>query len=142
MQTKLAMFLNRIRRKGRSSKVGGTLTCPDCGSRKLRFLRREGRDIDVYVCRNRITEPANGDSWICMTEIRYMVEPFDPMGHGMAEQEARQDAHKGLHRKERAQLDKVKRARKRGVNWMPGLGRLGRWSDKSNRKPKSSDSSE
>lgn len=52
-----------LRRRG-SSQVGGKLTCPACGSDKLRFIETQGRDLDIYKCKR------------CNTPIRYMTTPM------------------------------------------------------------------
>lgn len=120
----MAEFLKYFRRGARSSKVGGDLICPACHTKKkLRYLGSVGRDIDEYVCKNRIVEPC-GKSYTCNTSFRYQTTPYDPMGQGMSPSEAKEEAHRGMHRKERARLDKVKRGKKIGKNWMPGIGHL------------------
>lgn len=52
-----------LRRRG-STRVGGTLTCPACGSANLKFIETQGFDLDIYKCRN------------CNTPIRYMTTPM------------------------------------------------------------------
>ena len=52
-----------LRRRG-STKVSGTLTCPRCGSAKLKFVETQGFEIDIYKCRE------------CNTPIRYMTTPM------------------------------------------------------------------
>jgi len=52
-----------LRRRG-STRVGGTLTCPRCGSANLKFIETQGFDLDIYKCRE------------CNTPIRYMTTPM------------------------------------------------------------------
>ena len=52
-----------LRRRG-STRVGGTLTCPACGSANLKFIETQGFDLDIYKCRN------------CNIPIRYMTTPM------------------------------------------------------------------
>lgn len=52
-----------LRRRG-STRVGGTLTCPRCGSEKLRFIETIGFDLDRYRCK------------VCNSPLTYMASPY------------------------------------------------------------------
>lgn len=125
----MAMFLKHWRHKPRSSHVGGSLRCSACDIEeddgygnnprkrpRLRFLHTVGskldKKLDVYECEK------------CHRIVRYVVTPSDPHGRGMSRKDEIADYHSGMHHKEKARLDKIKRARKRDINWMPGLGRM------------------
>lgn len=122
----MVMFLKHMRRKGRSSKIGGTLRCPACDIEekhaytgviqkkrpKLKFLHTVGDNQDVYECLK------------CHRLVRHVITPHDPIGRGMNRKETIADCHVGMHHKEVARLEKVKRAKKRGIKYLPGLGRI------------------
>lgn len=112
----MVMFL---RRRG-TTKVGGSLTCPTCGSRKLKLMETQGFDLDIYRCRNTVLNPYTKKPVICNTPLRYMTRPLDTTDLGRMKDG--RDALKGMHHKEVSELGAMGRARKQGKVYLPGIG--------------------
>ena len=124
-------MLEFLRRRG-TTKSSDSLSCPRCGSSKLKLVDTQGFDLDIYRCCNEIRNPYTGKSQICNTPIRYMTKPLDTTDQDRLKN--RGEMLRGMHHKEVSELGAIQRARKQGKVYLPGIGTYRMRSSKACRK--------